>query len=1380
MRFVLIQRGFVVGLMVVVVLLLVTTFAGWYAGRAVSTDILRRDVSSWAVTPGERVRVNNRVDLRNRVSCHGSERPLDIILIIDRSSSMGTNDAQRQATQAVVAFAEVLAGTPHQIAVIAFNERAQTLAEFDTPLPTMRDRLATLSSSGTTQIGGALILGGELLARSGQASHRQVIVLLSDGGAQDAQEAIIAVQRLRQQGIHLITVFISGEQQMPDLLQSLASTPDSFFTVADLLDLTILYRNLADSIRAVAASDLHLQQPFPERAFSLGSGSVIPGSGVISESLLSWSFPIMMTDVMTFTYDLIPKTIGWHTVAEKAGMMSMIDCTGSLISFVLPLGPRVLVTPLPWWALYLIAAFSLVPLFLFDLGRRRKDEIGSRAGSVESIAFEFRDKGTPTSWLDNVPSIRSSESKEGASEQHYADVLVVGIGRSGLSILSELRRSLCQQMGGVVPSNIRLLSINTTREVKLDTPDTTDASAMSVPSLALDETLTLTPDLQKVVERLQSRDPAWSHLQWWANRSTDDVGRAGARMALFYDLLVGEEQSLVWKALRKRLQGLKNPLIYVVASLAVPEESGMALDLPHFIMQASHEMNIDSRRRMALFFLQNAGTRIVADGDAGQNTYAALRELQRILLRERFAFEYNPGVGGRQLIGSTDSTPIDACYLLDGIGDQLNLSQQPEEQAIYPLVADALLTLISTPVAQWHQDYVNKLPASAERVEQRTGLPTVSSLGCSVLQFPIAELKHILKIRFLLDLVFGGIAGNSPLGFARLDPGSKTPVLDARAGLEGMAPRQRAMDFLLRGGQNNRHPLMDLVARLMNNEPVKEEELNAHLPNDRRIDETFCLALRDAMIVFLNGTGGDVVANRSGKLGGCLSFLSALADVLKEAESLAPRRLSLSRELELGIALASRIANWQRTVKNTYQEAKKWERAFVRSMSEPSGELSRTELLRRHRQTSQKRHEALYDILCTEHEKAQAILRQKAQPPHRTLVDYDLDKQDRLYQRHLGPERLKATGLRPLEDAMRRIGWWCQVNEDEDYVALRLCVLPPDMAGQNLDKNRVGLRSDQGQELYSTLIDLAEHFVALIDTETMTTHVEQYELSDLANLLLQGEKPLIKFDRTMISQMGGNISTHLILTSHSQDLRDRVAKQIGLNLSIAPPVEAFDSNDPYRVSLVGLTDIIPIESIEALNQASLDYSSDVLTHVFMAEQIAAQLERNWRVRRGSARRFHPRFVRLLENQDLLRAIALADFYGLLERRHDGQSDVIRLPISLQDRSAVEWRFKVDAPLFDVLHSAFDSWLTQSPEHPLSRRTWPRTRNTLNALLDYERRQLSDAYTFIEAKRDEVGNRLGQRESNRTEGGKVRSEWEEDVDVYLWLLAEDEKRQLLNR
>lgn len=1367
---------FIAGIIISLVVLLFGLLFFWKS-RPSTSGLATRSVSSWVTTPGHPIDVTLHLAADDLPKCPAKQESIDAVLVIDRSGSMA--NAIGEAGKAAAAFAKVLGQSQgNRVALIAFNDSPEVIAPLDQSTDQLQASAMNLYADGGTDIASALSMSAHVLEDAATSSSVKAVVLLSDGGSGDVRQALDQAQALKTDGVRLIVIGLRGDDYDPDLLRQLATSSSDLYSVDNLPDLTQLYRNLARSLTNVVATDVEVQQPYPSSHFKLIDANMMPSTVQVNSNMLQWSLSALSANGSELVYRLQPKGIGWHDVAGSLGSTSLVACTGAPMDFKLVTGPKVFISPIPpiLWLLLPLLLF-LIPVIIMWFKRKSRGPAPSGRRSPKPFQFDFSEKPLPPTSFDDVRPLEFSAHVKPPTR--YPEALIIGIGESGEKILSEYRRILTRQNNGEMPDSVRLLSVraNLPGERHHSHP-TTEAYT----GLGSDEQLILMPDLERVTEKIRKHDRTWEYLDWWAEHTPEDAGRAGARMALFADLMGGTGSSLILNALRNRLNGLRSPLVYVLSSLALPEESGMALDLPHFVKQVTGNAGINTRRVITLFYLQRTGADARQSEDVNLNTYAAVRELQRLLLREPWYYRYNVQTG---FTGSTETTPIDACYLLDGVGELIDISQISEKNAFYPAVADILVTLLSSEVTTWHQDYINQLPERARHTESLIGYPTVSSLGCSVVQYPMAELKQISKFHFLMDLLYGGLQGQEALGLVRLDPGQSTEdnvKLDSRTG--GASKEEYAIQFLKNGGKPNRHPLMALVAQMINGQTIVASDLAFYQPNSQKIDKAFRFALRDELIVLLNGDRGNAITNRSGKLGAGIAFLEALVDILDRADAMISQRVQSSGELSL--ALRERILNWKQTSENTLRGLNDWEVLFIGKQDE---ERPSKHSQRRRRHAVEKKTElidSIYHRTLAGWRKAQNELQVSATPPSRKLLDWDEESQNLLYQKYLGAELLRRAGsgatLLPLENIMGRIGWNVKAVDYDDIVTVRLVIIPPDILDYDSNDFTYSYGADQKNDIWRELTKLSEYYLPLLDSERFGDHLSSLKLSPLTNELVKGREPLAKYHMERLTELGVEPQRQLALTLTDNEWREQVVSQIKQNLNIADPIIAMASNDPYRCSLVGMADIIPFDGFEAISEAHVDYVSDILVHIFRAEQRATRLEKEWYTRRGIRHYFHPRFVRLLENESMLHSFALAYFYNLLTIKPEGtvQQAILSIPDGESPEDIIVARAD-KLSLFDVFAQGYHLWLKGAQDDALSSRKWDITRKRIQKVMRMERQNYEDLYTYAEDFSDEIKKRLERDEKDIHEKYRKdrRRPWIRDVDIYLWLIIDAEKRESLD-
>lgn len=126
------------------------------------------------------------IEVPSPTPVNAARRPADLILVLDRSGSMGDERKLDYAKAAIRAFADRLA-PQDRLALVGFDDTA--VVEF--PLASLAgparlrfdERVNTLGPGGGTNMGEGLERGGALLGSEGQKDRSTRVVLLSDGNA---------------------------------------------------------------------------------------------------------------------------------------------------------------------------------------------------------------------------------------------------------------------------------------------------------------------------------------------------------------------------------------------------------------------------------------------------------------------------------------------------------------------------------------------------------------------------------------------------------------------------------------------------------------------------------------------------------------------------------------------------------------------------------------------------------------------------------------------------------------------------------------------------------------------------------------------------------------------------------------------------------------------------------------------------------------------------------------------------------------------------------------------------------------------------------------------------------------------------------------------
>jgi Ca-activated chloride channel family protein len=196
--------------------------------------------------------------------------PTDLIVVLDRSGSMGEDNKWHYATQAVHSVLDRL-GIDDRIALVTFDSTAQVqsqlVAASEGNIQRFRSIVNSLRPGASTNLGEGLLRAEELASKTMAAKRRGRVLLLSDG---HANAGIVApsqlgamVRRISNQGAVVSTIGM-GLGFNETLMASLADHGMGSFSFLEHLESlgTILARELSDSRDLYAdASEVRIDLP---------------------------------------------------------------------------------------------------------------------------------------------------------------------------------------------------------------------------------------------------------------------------------------------------------------------------------------------------------------------------------------------------------------------------------------------------------------------------------------------------------------------------------------------------------------------------------------------------------------------------------------------------------------------------------------------------------------------------------------------------------------------------------------------------------------------------------------------------------------------------------------------------------------------------------------------------------------------------------------------------------------------------------------------------------------------------------------------------------------------------------------------------------------
>jgi hypothetical protein len=204
-----------------------------------------------------------------RPSCLPAPGPLDLVLAIDRSASVGDglDEITRGAASLLDALNLAKEGTGGRIlqseqrhdraAIVAFDGRAEVVAPLGSTRTALVAALTSLQPRHGTRFEHALDTAGEILGPA-SPSRRRLVVLVTDGvaiGGGGAEAARLAAVRLRAAGVRILALGLGPAPNWP-LLRALAEPNAPVAAASQAAALPGAFRTIAAAARCTRATDL--------------------------------------------------------------------------------------------------------------------------------------------------------------------------------------------------------------------------------------------------------------------------------------------------------------------------------------------------------------------------------------------------------------------------------------------------------------------------------------------------------------------------------------------------------------------------------------------------------------------------------------------------------------------------------------------------------------------------------------------------------------------------------------------------------------------------------------------------------------------------------------------------------------------------------------------------------------------------------------------------------------------------------------------------------------------------------------------------------------------------------------------------------------------
>ena len=185
-----------------------------------------------------------RVKKGVRVQEQSSAAPMDIMLLIDGSGSMGFDNAMQDAKQAAhVLVDEMIDLRQHAVGLIKFASYPQLLSSLTHKQEKLSKAIEEIYSSGSTDLSGALQMAEKELSSS---KKNRIIIIVTDGDPDNKTTAENIAEELKKDNVRIIAIG-AGAGARYSFLKTIANNGDAYH-IADMKKLKETFREVVQKL----------------------------------------------------------------------------------------------------------------------------------------------------------------------------------------------------------------------------------------------------------------------------------------------------------------------------------------------------------------------------------------------------------------------------------------------------------------------------------------------------------------------------------------------------------------------------------------------------------------------------------------------------------------------------------------------------------------------------------------------------------------------------------------------------------------------------------------------------------------------------------------------------------------------------------------------------------------------------------------------------------------------------------------------------------------------------------------------------------------------------------------------------------------------------
>jgi len=185
------------------------------------------------------------IEVQGGASVYGGVRQVDLILVLDTSSSLKHTDPDGyRLTGAIELVRSLPAWTDIQIGLVSFGRWSKLLSPLSEDRAAVELALRKVGYGSTTNLAGGIDKAVEEFERGAREGSTRVMLIFTDGRSNE-KKALAATQRARAEGIAIHSLLLGRDQQGESMLRKIAAANGgSFLVVTDPTKLPAAFRDL--------------------------------------------------------------------------------------------------------------------------------------------------------------------------------------------------------------------------------------------------------------------------------------------------------------------------------------------------------------------------------------------------------------------------------------------------------------------------------------------------------------------------------------------------------------------------------------------------------------------------------------------------------------------------------------------------------------------------------------------------------------------------------------------------------------------------------------------------------------------------------------------------------------------------------------------------------------------------------------------------------------------------------------------------------------------------------------------------------------------------------------------------------------------------------